>query len=90
VELLLSLVSGAIRSPQIIEFLSHLLRHIPGQLLIVWDGLSGHRSPITWEFIRQQRGRLWREFLPAYAPELNPVSICGLTGRQHELRNFCP
>ena len=34
----------AIRSRQIVEFLSHLLRHIPGKLLIVWDGLPGHRS----------------------------------------------
>ena len=38
------LFPGAIRSPQIIEFLSHLLRHVPGKLLIVWDGLPGHRS----------------------------------------------
>jgi len=29
------LFPGAIRSRQIIEFLSHLLRHIPGKLLIV-------------------------------------------------------
>ena len=41
------LFPGAIRSPQIIEFLAHLLRHIPGKLLIVWDGLPGHRSRIT-------------------------------------------
>jgi hypothetical protein len=39
-----------------IEFLSHLLRHIPGKLLIVWDGLPGHGSRATWEFIREQRG----------------------------------
>ena len=37
------LFPGAIRSPQIIQFLSHLLRHIPGKLLIVWDGTA--RSP---------------------------------------------
>ena len=37
------LFPGAIRSPQIIQFLAHLLRHIPGKLLIVWDGLPGHR-----------------------------------------------
>ena len=67
------LFPGAIRSPQIIEFLSHLLRHIPGRLLIVWDGLPGHRSRVVWEFIRQQKGRLWVEFLTAYAPELNQV-----------------
>ena len=35
------LFPGAIRSPQIIQFLAHLLRHIPGKLLIVWDGLPG-------------------------------------------------
>jgi transposase len=56
------LFPGAIRSTQIIQFLSHLLHHIPGKLLIVWDGLPGHRSRATWEFIREQRGRLWVEF----------------------------
>ena len=81
---------GAIRSPQIIEFLAHLLRHIPGKLLIVWDGLSGHRRRATWEFIRQQRGRLWVEFLPGYAPELNPVEYLWSHWKQHELPNFCP
>ena len=66
------LFAGGIRSPQIILFLSHLLRHIPGKSLIVWDGLPGHRSRAVWDFVREQRGRLWLEFLPAYAPELNP------------------
>src|SRR2546426_4440563 len=59
------LFPGAIRSPQIVEFLSHLLRHVPGKLLIVWDGLPDHRSRATWEFIREQRGRLWVGFFPA-------------------------
>src|SRR5438270_8754752 len=84
------LFPGAIRSPQIIEFLSHLLRHIPGKLLIVWDGLPGHRSRATWEFIREQRGRLWVEFLPGYAPELNPVEYLWSHWKQRELPNFHP
>ncbi|MBA0084771.1 MAG: transposase [Acidobacteria bacterium Pan2503] len=84
------LFPGTIRSPQVIEFLSHLLRHIPGRLLIVWDGLTGHRSRLTWEFIRQQRGRLWVEFLPGYAPDLNPVEYLWSHWKQHELPNFCP
>ena len=84
------LFPGTIRSPQVIEFLTHLLRHIPGKLLIVWDGLAGHRSRLTWEFIRQQRGRLWVEFLPGYAPDLNPVEYLWSHWKQHELPNFCP
>src|SRR3989442_495979 len=84
------LFPGAIRSRQIIEFLSHLLRHIPGKLLIVWDGLPGHRSRAVWDFVQQQRGRLWLEFLPAYAPELNPVEYLWSHWKQHELPNLCP
>jgi transposase len=84
------LFPGTIRSPPVIEFLEHLLRHIPGKLLVVWDGLTGHRSRMTWEFIRQQRRRLWVEFLPGYAPELNPVEYLWSHWKQHELPNFCP
>ncbi len=84
------LFPGTIRSPQVIEFLEHLLRHLPGKLLVVWDGLTGHRSRMTWEFIRQQRGRLWVEFLPGYAPELNPVEYLWSHWKQQELPNFCP
>ena len=73
-----------------IDFLRHLLRHLPGKLLIVWDGLRSHRSRIAWEFVRQQRGRLWLEFLPAYAPELNPVEYLWAHWKHHELPNFCP
>ena len=74
------LFPGAIKSPQVVEFLEHLMRHLPDKLLIIWDGLPSHRSHLVWDFVRQQRGRLWLEFLPAYAPELNPWSICGRTG----------
>lgn len=84
------LFPGTIRSPQVIEFLAHLMRHIPGKLLIIWDGLTGHRSRLTWEFIRQQQGRLWVEFLPGYAPELNPVEYLWSHWKQHELPNLCP
>ena len=38
----------------------HLLRHIPGKLLIVRDGLPGHRSGAVWDFVRQQKGCLWQ------------------------------
>ncbi len=67
-----------------------LLRHLPGNLLIVWDGLRSHRSRMVWDFVRQQQGRLWLEFLPAYAPELNPVEYLWSHWKQHELPNFCP
>ena len=62
-----------IKSEQIIEFLKHLLRYISGDILLIWDRLPAHRSLITQQFIRDQKGRLAMEYLPPYAPELNPV-----------------
>ena len=45
----------------------------PGKLLIVWDGLTGHRSRMTWEFIRQQGGR----FVGGISSRLCPGSESG-------------
>jgi hypothetical protein len=59
------------------------------QAAIVWDGLTGPRSHMTWEFIRHQRGQLWVKFLPGYAPERNPVECtCGRTGSTTSCRTF--
>ncbi len=84
------LFPGTIRSPQVVEFLTHLMRHIPGDLLVIWDGLRSHRSRIVRDFVNQSGGRIEIEFLPAYAPELNPVEYIWGHWKQHEISNFCP
>lgn len=84
------LYPGAIRSPQVVQFLSHLMRHIPGEMLVIWDGLRSHRSRLVKEFVAEQEGRVELEFLPAYAPELNPVEYLWGYWKHHELPNFCP
>ena len=84
------LFPGAIRSPQIVEFLMHLMRHLPGKLTVIWDGLPSHRSRMVKDFVGTTRGRLWLESLPAYAPELNPVEYLWGHWKHHELPNFCP
>jgi hypothetical protein len=38
------LFTETIKSPHIVLFLEHLQRAIPGKLLVIWDGLSAHRS----------------------------------------------
>lgn len=83
------LFDGAIRSVQVIEFLRHLLRHLPGRLLIVWDGAGIHHSRAVREFVGSWGQRLQVEYLPAYAPELNPTEYIWGHLKQHELANFC-
>lgn len=84
------LYPGAIHAAEVIDFLGHLLRHLPGKLLVVWDGLPQHGARLVTEFIRAQQGRLAIERLPAYAPELNPVGYIWGYWKHHELPNFCP
>ncbi len=55
------LFPDAIKAPQIIEFLTHLthlMRHLRRPLLVIWDGLPGHRSAAVRDFVAAQRGRL--------------------------------
>lgn len=84
------LFPGTIKAPQVVEFLTHLLRHIDGPLLVIWDGLPQHRSRLVKDFVADQEGRLQLERLPAYAPELNPSEYVFGHLKQHQLPNLCP
>src|SRR5581483_3534236 len=80
--------SGSIRGPQAAEFLTLLLRQIPGPLLVIWDGAAIHRSAPVKEVLTAAAGRLWLERLPAYAPELNPVEYLWAHLKQHQIANL--
>lgn len=80
---------GAIKSPQIVEFLKALSRQIDGPLLIIWDGLPAHRSKLVRNYVESLDGRIVLERLPAYAPELNPVEYLFGYTKQRELANLC-
>ncbi len=72
-ELYLSIQERAFRGPEVVQFLQQLLAHLPGLLLVVWDGITPHRSRVVQEFLAAGAAqRLWLEQLPPYAPELNP------------------
>ena len=47
-----------IHGAEVVDFLSHLLRHLPGKLLVVWDGLPAHRGHAVKAFIAAHQGRL--------------------------------
>jgi transposase len=55
-------------------FLKNLRRQLPGsKLLIIWDLLQAHRSRLVRDYVDTEGGDIHLEFLPPYAPELNPV-----------------
>lgn len=83
------LYPGSIKSPQLVEFLKALQVTIGRKLLIIWDGLRAHRSRLVRAFVESTRDRIQIEFLPAYAPELNPVEYIWGYLKQHALAHFC-
>lgn len=61
-----------INAASVLEFLQHLSRHLPGPVILLWDRFLAHRARIVQAYIAKKAG--WHsEFLPPYAPELNPV-----------------
>jgi transposase len=60
-----------IRRREVCRFVSHLLRHLRGPIVLLWDNIATHRGgPI--EKLCRRNPRLRIEPFPAYAPELNP------------------
>lgn len=80
----------AFKGPDIVRFLRHLLRHVPGKLLIIWDGLPAHHGYAVRDFLRQGAARrIHLERLPGYAPDLNPVEGIFYYLKYVELGNLC-
>lgn len=71
-----------------IAFLAHLLRLIPGPIVLVWDNHKNHLCPQTQAFIAQHR-RLHVYYFPTYAPELNPMEFVWTQVSEHHA-GFAP
>jgi transposase len=78
------------KSPDIVRVLKHLLRHIPGKLLVIWDGSPIHRGQPVKDFLAQGGARRIRlEQFPGYAPDLNPDEGIWNYLKRVELANRC-
>lgn len=61
------------KGADVVDFLRHLLCHVEGKILLVWDGCPIHKSKEVKKFLSEEsKGRIHIELLPPYCPELNP------------------
>jgi len=75
----------------LIGFLKQRKRFVGGQkVILIWDHLPAHRSLAMKEFLQTQREWLQIEWLPGYAPELNPTEQAWNNIKSREMANFCP
>jgi transposase len=83
------LFNGSIKSPQIVEFLKALQATIGKKLLIIWDRLQAHRSKLVRAHVEAQHGQIMIDYLPAYAPDMNPVECIWGYLKHHAMPNYC-
>ena len=89
-KLLMMEQDGAFKGEDVVRFLRHALRRIPGKLLVVWDGSPIHRTRVVKDFLASgASNRLRLEQLPGYAPELNPDEGIWKHLKYVELKNIC-
>lgn len=65
----------AIHGADTVAHLRQLRRRIAGPMIIIWDRLQAHRSAVVQDFLAE-RPEIDVEWLPSYAPELNPEEGC--------------
>jgi transposase len=89
VGLCLRLHPGSVKQPQVIGYVRALKRHLRGrQAILLWDRLPAHRGGDVQDYLKRNRSWLEVEFLPPYAPELNPVEYFWSHLSGTDLANF--
>jgi len=78
----------SIHGEDVILFLRHLLRHVAGPLILIWDRLNAHRAAVVKTFLAEHP-QIEVEWLPPYAPDLNPEEFCHGNIKQR-MRNAAP
>jgi transposase len=74
----------------LILFLKELKHFVAGaKVILIWDHLPAHRSKVMKHFLWEQRHWLTIEWLPGYAPDLNPTEAVWNNIKGRELANFC-
>jgi transposase len=83
------LTKASFKTAEVICFLRSLHRQLRRKVIVILDRLNAHRSAAKW-FETHRPTWFAFEWLPGYAPELNPVEQCWSYTKCHDLPNVCP
>lgn len=61
-----------INAERVVDFLRQLSSQVDAPMVLIWDRLNAHRAHLVQHFLAAHP-QLTTEFLPPYAPELNPI-----------------
>lgn len=83
------LLNHNVRSDDMIWYLTEMHRHLRRKITLVWDRSKVHRAAAKY-FEREHPNWFQFEWLPAYAPELNPAEQIWNHAKYSDLANFIP
>jgi transposase len=66
---------GSINAEKLIVGLEHIRRHVNKPFILIWDRSRAHRSNLVKAYLAKHL-EIHLEYLPPYAPELNPEEYC--------------
>jgi hypothetical protein len=66
---------GKFKAPVFVQFLTRLLKQVPGRITLIVDGHPVHRSADARRFAERHASRLRLIRMPGYCPELNPDKL---------------
>jgi transposase len=77
------------RAPDFVRFLRDIHAHLRRPIILICDRLSAHRSAVR-KLLAEGTRWLHVEWLPAYAPELDPVEDVWNQSKYGKLANVVP
>ena len=80
---------GSIDTDDVIAAIQYFRRKVGRPLTIVWDRLNQHRASKLKAFVSRHRVDFRLEYLPPYAPDLNPEEGCNGVVK-NDMRNGTP
>lgn len=80
---------GSIHGAEVVQALRYFRRMAGQPLIVVWDRLQAHRAKVVAEFVATHPDDFQIEWLPGYAPDLNPEEGCNSVVKR-ELKNARP
>ena len=79
---------GTVNAERFLSFLRDVKRHMGGRkLILVIDNLRVHKAKTVKEYLKKEKRWLRVEYLPPYAPELNPTEYVWSSGKRKDFGN---
>jgi len=79
-----------VRGPHVVDFLRRVRSAIQRKLVLILDRWNVHRSKVMREYLERLQTSIRVEWLPAYAPDLNPTEQVWNHTKYSDLANFIP